>query len=95
MQERKASAGKLCQERGALPSLVIYSDEDKHGTLQHSAVFTVHEAVLRVDLSRCVFLTYLLPLFSWEAHEERCSGRAASFQRELDSVIPLAEPLRT
>lgn len=73
----------------------LQDDEDKHRTLQHGAVFTVHEAVLRVDLSRCMFLTYLLPLFSCEAHEEGCSGSAASFQRELDSLIPPAEPLQT
>lgn len=33
--------------------------------------------------------------FSWETHKQGCSGRGASFQRELDSVIPPAELLQT
>lgn len=61
----------------------------------HRAGCAVHEAVLRVDLSRCMLLTYLLPLFSWGTHEQGCSGRAVRFQQELSTLISLAEPPQT
>lgn len=78
---------------GVLPGCPLQTRKTNTG-LQHNAPFTVREAVLQVDLSRCMFLTYLLLLLSWETHEQGCAGRAASCQQELSSVIPPAEPLQ-
>lgn len=50
-----------------LPSLVA-DHEDKHRPLPHGTGFTVREQSC-LDLSRCMFLTYLLPPFSWETQE--------------------------